>query len=237
MTITSALPRIAAGFAIAAGALCGQAWAEESPIRQVLLISVDGMHAVDAERFIATHPNSTLKELSQHAVRYTAAATSRPSDSFPGLLSIVTGGSPASADVFYDVSWDRAQWAPSPQAPADCLAGNPAPGTQTTYDETIDLIKLANGLAIDQNRIDPTRLPWGIKDGTCQRIYPHDFVKVNTIFEVIKDHHRRTAWADKHAAYDLVQGHNGNGVDDLYTPQETNPLTLKEYNKKEIPGH
>ncbi len=232
MKCTFGLSRVAACIAVAAMGACAQAQADQTPIRHVLLISVDGLHAVDLERFISdpAHAQSTLTALSKSGVRYTAAATSRPSDSFPGLLSLVTGGSPASADVFYDVSWDRAQWAPAPTAPADCVALNvaAAPGNQTTYDETIDLLIMdpVSGLAIDQNTIDATRLPWGIKNGSCRRIYPHDFVKVNTIFEVIHGHHGRTAWADKHAAYDLVQGHNGDGVDDLYTPEVTNPQTL-----------
>src|SRR5208337_3380973 len=32
----------------------------------------------------------------------------------------------------------------------------------------------------------------------------------------------RTAWADKHPAYDMVNGPSGKGVDDLYTPEITN---------------
>jgi hypothetical protein len=31
----------------------------------------------------------------------------------------------------------------------------------------------------------------------------------------------RTAWADKHPAYDLVNGPSGKGVEDLYTPEIT----------------
>jgi hypothetical protein len=206
--------------------------AEDREVNHVLIISVDGMHAVDAERFIAKHPESALAELAQHAVRYTTAATSRPSDSFPGVLSILTGGSPASADVFYDVSWDRTQW---PPGPAGC---NGAQGQQTTYDETIDLLTVdpTSGLAIDHNQIDPTLLPWGMIDGNCQHIYPHQFVKVNTIFDVVKAAGGRTAWADKHAAYDLVTGPTGRAVDDLYTPEITNPETLNDSSGNPIPG-
>ncbi len=225
-----ALGMLVAAGAIASLGLCPLAGAAEREVQRVLVISVDGLHAVDAERFIASHPQSALAEIARHAVRYTAASTSRPSDSFPGLLSIVTGGSPASADVFYDVSWDRTQW---PPGPAGCTG---TPGQQTTYDESIDLLKVVNGLAIDQNQIDPSRLPWGMKDGTCQLIYPHDFVKVNTIFEVVKAAGLRTAWADKHAAYDLVNGPSGNGVDDLYTPEVTNPQTVTDSNGNTIPG-
>jgi Type I phosphodiesterase / nucleotide pyrophosphatase len=225
-----ALGRLAASCAITGLALASLAAAAEGEVQHVLVISVDGLHAVDAERFIAAHPESALAEISQHAVRYTTASTSRPSDSFPGLLSILTGGSPASADVFYDVSWDRTQW---PPGPAGCTGPQ---GQQTTYDETIDLLRLTNGLAIDQNQINPALLPWGIKDGSCQHIYPHDFVKVNTVFDVVKQAGGRTAWADKHAAYDLITGPTGKAVDDLYTPEVTNPLTLTDAAGNTIPG-
>jgi hypothetical protein len=216
-------------------ALCPPAGAEPREVKHVLIISVDGMHAVDAERFIATHPDSALAELASHAVRYTTASTSRPSDSFPGVLSILTGGSPASADVFYDVSWDRTQWMPT-NGGCTPTSVQQTPGQQTTYDETIDLLTVVNGLAIDHSVIDPTLLPWGMKNGTCQRIYPHDFVKVNTIFDVVKKAGGRTAWADKHAAYDLVTGPTGKAVDDLYTPEVTNPQTLNDSTGNPIPG-
>jgi hypothetical protein len=224
------LAKMAIASAIAGLGLCALAEDGERNVKHVLVISVDGMHAVDAERFIATHPDSALTEIASHSVRYTTAATSRPSDSFPGVLSIVTGGSSASADVFYDVSWSRTQW---PPGPAGCTG---TPGQQTTYDETIDLLTVVNGFAIDQNRIDPTLLPWGIKNGTCQHIYPHDFVKVNTMFDVVKQAGGRTAWADKHAAYDLVTGPMGTAVDDLYTPEVTNPETLNDASGNPIPG-
>ena len=42
---------------------------------------------------------------------------------------------------------------------------------------------------------------------------------MNTIFEVVKAAGKRTSWADKHPAYDLVNGPSGKGVDDLYTPE------------------
>jgi hypothetical protein len=47
-------------------------------------------------------------------------------------------------------------------------------------------------------------------------------MNTNTIFEVVKSAHGRTAWADKHPAYDIVNGPSGAGVDDLYTPELTN---------------
>src|ERR1700719_2362263 len=63
-------------------------------VRHVLLISVDGLHALDLTNYVASHPRSTLAELSRHGITYTNASTSTPSDSFPGLAALVTAGSP-----------------------------------------------------------------------------------------------------------------------------------------------
>jgi len=60
-------------------------------IRHVLLISVDGLHALDVANYVAAHPDSALAELSGHAVTYSNARTPANSDSFPGLLALVTG--------------------------------------------------------------------------------------------------------------------------------------------------
>jgi predicted AlkP superfamily pyrophosphatase or phosphodiesterase len=76
-------------------------------IKHVLLISVDGLHALDVARFVESHPNSALAELAGHGVTYSNARTPSLSDSFPGLLALVTGGSPVSHGLFYDVSYDR----------------------------------------------------------------------------------------------------------------------------------
>jgi hypothetical protein len=62
------------------------------------------MHALDLENYIDAHPGSALAELAGQGVRYTSASSSTPSDSFPGLLAMVTGGSPVSTGVFYDVT-------------------------------------------------------------------------------------------------------------------------------------
>ena len=71
-------------------------------IKRVLLISIDGMHAVDFEncaKGISTVNNGepycpALAALGKTGINYVAASTSKPSDSFPGLTAIVTGGSP-----------------------------------------------------------------------------------------------------------------------------------------------
>ncbi len=194
-------------------AISSSAFAETGEIKHALLISVDGMHALDVERYIANHPNSAFAKLASHGTTYTNARTPANSDSFPGLLALVTGGSPVTHGVFYDVSYDRTYFDPSNKT----CAGTP--GNWTAYDETIDSY---TGV-VSNNVIDPTTLPRRVDaSGKCVPVYPHDALKTNTIFEVIKAAGGRTAWADKHPAYDLVNGPSGKGVDDLYTPEITN---------------
>src|SRR5262249_14342510 len=79
----------------------------------VLLISVDGLHALDVTRYVHNHPRSALAELSSYGVTYTNARTPANSDSFPGLLALVTGGSPITTGLFYDVSYDRTIFDPT----------------------------------------------------------------------------------------------------------------------------
>src|SRR5215467_7679316 len=178
-----------------------------SQIRHVLLLSVDGLHEQDLARYIQLHPNSALAQLTHLGVTYTNASTSKPSDSFPGLLSMATGGSPRSTGVFYDDSYDRNLSAPG----SNCSVK----GTEVVYDESIDI----NPNALDGGGgINPTALPLDGSKG-CKPVYPHSFLRVNTIFEVAQQAGLYTAWSDKHPAYDLVNGPSGTGVADLYTPE------------------
>jgi arylsulfatase A-like enzyme len=174
----------------------------------VLLISVDGLHDVDVARFIADHPFSTFAQLAQNGIRYTDAHTTTPSDSFPGLVAQVTGGTPRTTGVYYDDSYDRTLYPPG----SNC-AGNP--GTEVTYFEILeeDFTQLFSP-------INPNNLP-RTKDstGACVPVYPHDFIRVNTVFEVVRAAGGHTAWSDKHPAYDIVNGPSGKGVEDLYTPE------------------
>jgi Type I phosphodiesterase / nucleotide pyrophosphatase len=184
-------------------------------IKHVLLISVDGLHALDVANYVAANPHSALAELAGHGITYSNARTPANSDSFPGLLALVTGGSPISGGLFYDVSYNRGIYDPT-NTTCSGQAGN-----MQVFDESID--KYSGNPPVSLNVIDPTALP-NHKDanGNCVRLYPHQALKTNTIFEVVKANGGHTAWADKHPAYDLVNGPSGKGVDDLYTPEITN---------------
>lgn len=188
---------------------------EGHQIKHVLLISVDGLHALDVANYVAAHPDSALAELSGHGITYSNARTPANSDSFPGLLALVTGGSPISHGLFYDVSYNRSIFDPTNTS---CQG---QPGNMQVFDETIDMY--TGNPPVSVNKIDPTTLPRYInEDGQCVAKYPHNAMRSNTIFEVVKAAHGVTAWADKHPAYDLVNGPSGKGVDDLYTPELTN---------------
>jgi hypothetical protein len=204
----------------------------EDQTERVLLISVDGLHALDVARYLDSHPYSTLKQLAGHGITYSNARTPANSDSFPGLLALVTGGSPVTGGLFYDVSYDRSYFA-NGDTTCSGIVNDPAPGASHTagkgsaiaFDESIDLYGTdpVTGLPLSRNVIDPNSLPYQIDSNKqCVPVYPHNALKTNTIFEVVKRHGGVTAWADKHPAYELVRGPSGAGLDDLYTPEVTN---------------
>ncbi|ALS61814.1 hypothetical protein AT302_20585 [Pandoraea norimbergensis] len=181
-----------------------------APAARVLLISIDGMHEEDLSRYIAVHPTSALASLAHHGVMYRNALTPTPSDSFPGMVALISGASPVNSGVYYDDSFDR-RLVPAGE---NCGTG-PVRGAEVVFDDSIDLDpkRIDGGGAINADRLprDPAR--------QCAPVYPHNYLRVNTVFEVVRAAGGRTAWADKHLAYDFVHGPSGKGVDDLYTPE------------------
>ena len=207
-------------------------------IKHVLLISIDGMHAVDYENCVASKGCPTLAALGRTGVTYTRTTASRPSDSFPGLMALVTGGSPRTVGAFYDVAYDRVL-APPLRTTGNGLPGTAddasllpcvpnqiyvnsdgSTGTQTEYEEgdEFDETQLNGRPAPAKNALDlidgnvtsinPDRL---IRDpfNNCQPVYPWNFVRTNTIYGVIHAAGLYTAWSDKHAVYAVVSGPTG----------------------------
>ena len=182
----------------------------ESPapgaVRHVLLISIDGLHALDLAHFIKLQPGSTLAQLASSGITYSEAFTARPSDSFPGLMSMVTGGSPNSTGIWYEGTYARTLSPPG----SNCTTK----GVEVIWDASVD----RNKKLPDGGGIDPAKLPLDPKKG-CAPVYPHDYLRVNTIFEVAHAAGMRTAWIDKHPSYEMTNGPSGHGVDDLFTPE------------------
>ncbi len=212
----------------------------QGPIKRVLLVSIDGMHAADFEncaKGISTVNNGdpycpALAALSKTGVNYVAASTSKPSDSFPGLTAIVTGGSPALTGVYYDVAYSRNYDAPATTTGNGVAAGPCTPyaaptGTTTEYEEGIDIDKTklnggAPGASLTDgglNSIDPKKLPRDPNNG-CNPVFPWVFVRANSIFSVIHKAGGYAAWSDKHPAYSSVaSGLGPAALDDFYAPE------------------
>jgi Type I phosphodiesterase / nucleotide pyrophosphatase len=208
-------------------------------VRHVLLLSIDGMHAVDlynCSHGIAGVNNGNpycpnLAALSHRGINYVAAVSSKPSDSFPGLAALITGGSPKSTGLYYDVAYDRSLDAPAATTGTGLAGGSCTPyavptGTTTDYDQGIDLddTQLNGGAPGAPSTeggiasIDPRKLVRDPQKG-CAPVYPWNFVRTNTIFGVVHEAGGYTAWIDKHPSYSMAGGPGGKGLDDYYSPE------------------
>ena len=201
----------------------------EAQIRHVLLISVDGMHQSDLEWYVAQHPDSELAKLATGGAVYSNNHTSDPSDSDPGGTALMTGGDPRATGVYYDVEYNHDTY----EAGTTSCTG--PTGGDVVYDspDDLDVTRLDAGQGIPGLQGDPGLImqmtgnpqtvlvpsTFPVDPTTCQPIWPHSYLKVNTIFEVAKAAGMRTAWSDKHPVYESFNGPSGNGIDDLFTPE------------------
>jgi hypothetical protein len=222
----------AAALAIPAAVASGQspdATAAAGPIKHVLLISVDGMHQSDLDWYAANHPGSELWKLDKLGAVYSHAQTADPSDSDPGATAIMTGGDPRATGVYYDVEYNHSTYeagttkctgppggdviydSPDDKDDTRLDAGQGIPGLQQ------DPSKILQMTGTPQTLLNPATFPVSAK--TCKPIWPHSYLQVNTIFEVIKAAHMRTAWSDKHPVYESFNGPSGTGIDDFFAPE------------------
>lgn len=207
----------------------------DSQIQHVLLLSIDGMHALDfancSKGISGVNGGNpycpTLAGLAARGMTYVQAYTTKPSDSFPGMAAQFTGGHSRTTGFYYDVSYNRALSPPAATTPYG-IPGGPdmCPGTVGTpvgFDEEIDntLTRLDGGGGINTDY-----LPRDPKNG-CAPVWPHNYLKVNTIFEVVKGAGGYTAWTDKHPAYEFSKGPSGQGVNDFFGPEiNSTPINL-----------
>jgi len=180
---------------------------DDHKIRRVLVISIDGMHALDMALWIKSHPTSALGKLSAQGVNYTNASTTKPGDSIPATVGIFTGGSPAIGGMYYDDAYNRAWFAPTD------LTCSKAPGA------VIDLKFAINLNADGTGGVDPAKMPRQIINGICTPVLPHNMMRLNTVFEVVRSTLGPTAYSEKRPSYDFLNGPSGTGVTDLYTPE------------------
>ena len=222
-----------------------------SPIKHVLLISVDGLHQNDLDWFVHKYPKSTLATMVKSGINYNNARTPFPSDSFPGMVGQATGGNPKTTGVYYDDGYSRGL-KPFGTTKANCKTT--ARGAEVQYAENIERTNAAGEIQLDAGQgivdlypvptitpnllssvpanimtmvgdakdvrdklINPAQLP--VDPHSCNPVYPHQYLQVNTIFEVAHAHGLHTAWTDKHPAYEILNGPSGYGINDLFAPE------------------
>ena len=109
--------------------------------KHVLVVSIDGLHAVDVANFIQAYPGSNLAQLARHGVLYPNAFTTAPSDSYPGMLAQFTGATPKTGGLFYDDSYSRTvypsvnDWLSQGKADPGCAGQS---GAEVTNFEELD---------------------------------------------------------------------------------------------------
>ncbi len=199
------------------------------PIQHVLLISVDGMHQSDLSWYAARHPHSTLAELVQGGAEFTDAQTTDPSDSDPGGTGLMTGADPRVTGIYYDDEYSHGVYPPGTTnctgpTGGDVIYDSPDDKDDTRLDAgqgipglLKDPAKIMEMTGSPQTLLNPQTFP--VDPKTCTPIWPHTYITVNTIFDVIKAAGLRTAWSDKHPVYESFDGPSGNGIDDLFTPE------------------
>jgi hypothetical protein len=189
-----------------------------SAAQHVLFLSVDGLHNADIADPALQSSMTSIRSLENNGVTFTNAHTTSPSDSFPGTLSYLTAAGPGTTGVYYDDSYSRTLLPPT------ALGGGSTPGTEAQYAENIDKIsaQLDGGGNFDASSIDPTQLPRDPNTGNP--VFPNQFLKVNTIFDVAHQAGLYTAFSDKHPAYQIADGTDPKAINDFYAP-EINSIT------------
>lgn len=214
-------------------AASGAAAAPVAGIKHVLLLSIDGFHEVDLANCMAAGTCPSLAALARHGTTYTNASTTRPSDSFPGTIAEVTGGTPRTTGVYYDDTFDRSLFPPAsgckgPRGSEVRLTGS-LDRRQSRLDGGAGAGLAGNSAAA----IEPDKLPEILIAGRCRPLWPHDYLRVNTVFGVLHSSGLRTAWTDKHPAYDILNGPGGpagapgRNIDDFFAPEIDASLTAQ----------
>src|SRR5213078_641969 len=122
--------------------------------------------------------------------------------------------------VYYDDGWDRTLGAAGTSL--TCPGG-----TRVRWKQNLDIAYPTFAtfdafntfwLSGPPVALDPSKFPRDPATG-CAQVFPHQFPRVNNVFELVRAAGGRTAWADKHSPYEFLNGPSGVGLDDLYAPE------------------
>ncbi len=188
--------------------------------RLVIIISIDGLHQADLSDPALAGQLANLLSLRKEGLSFAHATGPTPADSFPGTLAYLTGATPATTGIYYDDMYFR-DLLPGPGNPS-----NPGSGAQVRNTEAIDrdFDRLDGGGDFGISSINPEKLP--LDPVSHQPVYPHQMLKVNTIFEVAHEAGLRTSLLEKHPAYEIAAGPSGKGIDDPYCPEINAPTGI-----------
>ena len=182
----------------------------KGPYKQAIYLSFDGMHQFDLINYISKYSNSTFAAVIKTAVVYSNARTISPSDSLPATAGIFTGAYPRDNGIFWETVWDRSLYAGG----SDCK-GSPGALCDFSEDDDLDNTVLDGGGAFNLSVLPMQKTTWG----TCEVVYPHNFLRTNTVFEVARGNGLVTAYADKHPSYEFLNGPSGVGLSQGYFPE------------------
>jgi hypothetical protein len=161
------------------------------------------LHQFDVVDYIAKFPNSTWASIVKSAVVYSNARASSPSDSLPATVGLFAGATPRNSGVFWETSFDRSLYPPG----SNCTG---PVGAICDYSEGPDLdnTRLDGGGGFNTSLLPLQKTSWG----SCEIVYPHNYIRVNTMFEVGRANGLVTAYADKHPSYEIMNGPSGTGL-------------------------
>ncbi|KAJ6102005.1 hypothetical protein N7486_004432 [Penicillium sp. IBT 16267x] len=182
------------------------------PYKQVVYLSFDGMHQSDLVKYIEMYPNSTFASVVDSSVVFNNAKASKPSDSFPATIAPFTGASARVSGVYWQVTWAKDLYPPS----SNC--SGPI-GAQADWSQVIDLnaSSITGGNTFNLSAVPMKLNSWGV----CEPLFPHDYLRVNTVFgyfpenaAVASNLEDQLAWDDLHwsALANVTAGHYVNGT-------------------------
>ncbi|RHZ59214.1 hypothetical protein CDV55_103702 [Aspergillus turcosus] len=180
------------------------------PYKQVVYLSFDGMHQTDLVEYIEMFPNSTFASVVKNSIVFNNAKASKPSDSFPATIAPFTGASARVSGVYWQVTWAKDLYPPS----SNC--SGPI-GSVADWSQVIDYnaSSITGGNAFNLSALPMKLNSWGV----CEPLFPHDYLRVNTVFEVGRANGLNTAYFDKHPGYEFVNGPSGLGLTQGYFPE------------------
>ena len=148
------------------------------------------------------------------ALRTATPVRLRTPNSFPGLLALVTGGSPISHGLFYDVSYDRTLFDPSN---VTCKG---AAGNMMVFDESIDLYN--GNVSQNVHRSDEAAARTQSRAASASRCFRT--TRSGPTRSSKSSRARAAAPLGRTSTRPTISSmaRRARGVDDLYTPEITN---------------